>query len=391
MKISAMAQSIDLSLTRQLFDRAKQYEDVIDFTLGDPDYPTPERIQKAGCAAITAGKTHYSANAGLLELRQAIAGRIRAESGLSFTPEREIIVTVGAMEALYLSLCCLLDPGDEVLIPAPYWINYRHMVQMCGGTPVIVDTDPDDRFTPRPDLLERAITPKTTAIIINSPNNPTGVVYDQDTVEGLCCLAQKHDLTLLWDECYRSILYDGLRFVSPLEWPNMRERTVLINSCSKLFSMTGWRLGYAAAPQALVQQMTKLQENIAACASLPSQYAAIEAYSHPAPETEAMCQGFARRRDVMVDGLNAIPKLRCRKPEGTFYAMADIRQTGMKSEAFAYRLLDSVQVAVVPGITYGACCEGFVRMAYTMEEKKIQEGLRRMAAFLATLEQGESL
>lgn len=383
MKISAMAQSIEQSLTRQLFDRANQYENVIDFTLGDPDYPTPTRIQRAGCAAITAGKTHYSANAGLLELRQAIAKRIQADSGLSFAPDGEIIVTVGAMEALYLSLCCLLDPGDEVLIPAPYWINYQHMVQMCGGTPVIVDTYPDDRFTPRVDRLVQAITPRTVAIIVNSPNNPTGVVYDKETVEGLCTLTKEHNLILLWDECYRSIVYDGRKFASPLEWPDMRERTVLINSCSKIFSMTGWRLGYAAAPQALVQQMTKLQENIAACAALPSQYAAIEAFSRPVPEVETMCQGFARRRDVMVDGLNAIPKLCCRKPEGTFYAMADIRQTGLKSEEFAYRLLDSVQVAVVPGITYGACCEGFVRMAYTMEEEKIREGLRRMAVFLS--------
>lgn len=383
MKISAMAQSIEQSLTRQLFDRANQYENVIDFTLGDPDYPTPTRIQRAGCAAITAGKTHYSANAGLLELRQAIAKRIQADSGLSFAPDGEIIVTVGAMEALYLSLCCLLDPGDEVLIPAPYWINYKHMVQMCGGTPVIVDTYPDDRFTPRVDRLVQAITPRTVAIIVNSPNNPTGVVYDKETVEGLCTLTKEHNLILLWDECYRSIVYDGRKFASPLEWPDMRERTVLINSCSKIFSMTGWRLGYAAAPQALVQQMTKLQENIAACAALPSQYAAIEAFSRPVPEVETMCQGFARRRDVMVDGLNAIPKLCCRKPEGTFYAMADIRQTGLKSEEFAYRLLDSVQVAVVPGITYGACCEGFVRMAYTMEEEKIREGLRRMAVFLS--------
>lgn len=385
MKISKMANSIEQSLTRKLFDKAKQYQNVIDFTLGDPDFQTPERVKVAGCAAIMEGKTKYSANAGLLELRQAISQRIFSEVGTKYKADDEIIVSVGAMEALYLSLCCLVDPGDEVLIPAPYWINYRHMVQMCGGIPVIVDTDSSKNFMPEISDLEKATTEKTVAIILNSPNNPTGVVYDQTTMEQLCQFVIRRSLTLLWDECYKTILYDGNKFTSPLEWDGMKENLVLINSCSKAYSMTGWRLGYAAAPKELVQHMTKLQENIAACASLPSQYAALEAFSSEFPETKSMMEGFQRRREQMVRGLNLIPNLHCHKPEGTFYAFADIRETGLKSEEFAYRLLDSQQVAVVPGITYGDCCEGFIRLAYTMDEERIAEGLDRLGRFVETL------
>lgn len=382
MKISRMASSIEQSLTRKLFDKAKEYQNVIDFTLGDPDLPTPERVKAAGCRAIQAGRTRYSANAGLLELRQAISDHIFRETNQRYRADGELIVTVGAMEALYLALCCLVDPGDEVIIPAPYWINYRHMVQMCGGTPVIVDTDPERDFVPDAATLEKAVSPRTVAIILNSPNNPTGAIYDRETVGQICDLARRRDLTLLWDECYKTILYDGRTFVSPLSFDGVRDRLVLINSCSKAYCMTGWRLGYAAAPQELVRQMTKLQENIAACAALPSQYAAIEAFSGPCPEAADMVAEFDRRRRLMVEGLNAIPGLRCRMPAGTFYAFADIRATGLGSEEFAYRLLDSQQVAVVPGITYGDCCEGFIRLAYTVDRAKISQGLDRIRAFI---------
>lgn len=385
MKISKMAMSIEQSLTRKLFDKAKQYQNVIDFTLGDPDFQTPECVKAAGCEAIMAGKTKYSANAGLLELRQAISDRIFLETSIRYKADGEIMVSVGAMEALYLSLSCLINPGDEVLIPAPYWINYRHMVQMCGGIPVLVDTDPDRNFMPDVKKLERVTTEKTVAIIVNSPNNPTGAVYDRATVEQLCSFVKKHDLAFLWDECYKTILYDDKKFVSPLECNEMKDKLVMINSCSKAYSMTGWRLGYAAAPEELIRQMTKLQENIAACASLPSQYAAIAAFSNECPEVSAMLEGFDRRRKIIVEGLNAIPKLNCRMPEGTFYAFADIRATGIKSEEFSYQLLDDQQVAVVPGVTYGDCCEGFIRLAYTMDEAKIREGIDRIGRFIAKL------
>lgn len=384
MKISKIANSIQPSLTRQLFDRAKLYDDVIDFTLGDPDYQTPQNIKSAGCAAIDGGKTHYSANAGLSELRRVISDNIFVETGCRFNPDGKIIVTVGAMQGLYLSLLSILDKGDEVIIPSPHWINYRHMTQMCNANPVLVDAYEEDGFVVKPEAVEKAITSKTVAIILNSPNNPTGAVYDKATLEAICKLCNENDIYLIWDECYKSIVYDDT-FVSVLNCGIDKEKVIVINSCSKKWSMTGWRLGYVASSQKLIRNMTKLQENMVACASLPSQYAAIEAFSNSSNEAAVMCEGFRKRRDCLVDGINQIDKLSCKMPKGTFYAMVNIKETGLDSETFAYKLLDAVQVAVVPGITYGDCCEGYIRIAYTMNEDKIREGVHRIKKFVDSL------
>ena len=389
MKISKMANKIHPSLTRRLFDKAKTYENVIDFTLGDPDYMTPEHIRKAGCEAIMAGKTKYSANAGLIELRKVIAEKIYKETGISYDPTSEIMVTVGAMEALYLALCCILDPEDEVIIPAPYWINYEHMTLMCGGKPVIVDSSEENDFIVDIEDIKKAITKKTTAIIINSPNNPTGTVYDEKTIRELLNLAIEHDFVILWDECYKTLVYDDAKFTSILFDESVKEHVVVINSCSKKYSMTGWRLGYAAAPSILVPNMSKLQENIAACASVPSQYAAIAALSGGDEATDEMREGFKRRRDVLIEGINQIDGLSCKTPKGTFYAFVNIKSLNMSSEEFAFRLLDSKQVAVVPGVTYGKCCEGYIRMAYTMHEDKIVDGVQRIKAFVEELKKEE--
>lgn len=386
MKISKMAQEIQPSLTRKLFDKAKQYNDVIDFTLGDPDYPTPKYIQEAGCMAITGGKTKYSANAGLPELRKAISENIYKETGIRYNSNNEIIATVGAMEALYLALCCLIDDGDEVIIPAPYWINYYHMTQMCGGKPIIVDSDEKHNFIVEIDRIKKAITDKTVAIIINSPNNPTGTIYDKETLKELSKIAIEKNIVIIWDECYKTIIYDDEKFTSILEFDGMKDHAVVINSCSKRFSMTGWRIGYAAAPVELIANMTKLQENIAACASLPSQYAAIAAYSIDTEDSENMRRGFEERRNFLIEEIKQIPGLSCNIPKGTFYAFVNIKSFNMSSEDFAYALLDSKQVAVVPGITYGECCEGFIRIAYTMEIKKIKEGMRRLKEFCKELQ-----
>lgn len=385
MKLSKMARSIQPSLTRALFDKAKEYENVIDFTLGDPDYPTPKNIQEAGCRAIREGKTKYSANAGIPELRKMIANNIFKETGVDYDYESEIMVTVGAMEALYLSLCCLVDEGDEVIIPAPYWINYEHMVLMCKGTPVIVDSKEENDFVVDIDDIKKSVTDKTVAMILNSPSNPTGMVYNKEILKELCKLAKEKDIVILWDECYKDILYDEAEFVSVLDMEDMKDHVVVINSCSKKFSMTGWRLGYGAAPAQLVANMAKLQENIAACAALPSQYAAMEAFKEANHEVDIMKQGFENRRNVLVEGINKIERLHCKYSKGTFYAFVNIKETGLDSVSFAYQLLEKQQVAVVPGITYGKCCEGYIRMAYTMNEDKIKEGLRRIEAFIREL------
>lgn len=385
MRISDMANRIQPSLTRKLFDMAKQYEDVIDFTLGDPDYETPEYIKKAGCDAILGGKTKYSANAGLQELRNVIAERIKTETNIEYNPETEIQVTVGAMEGIYLSLCCLINPGEEVIIPAPYWVNYKHMTEMLNGVPVLVNADEEHDFIVTSESLKAAVTDKTRVIIINSPNNPTGTVYDYDTLMEISRIAIEKDITIIFDECYKSILYDGAKFVSILDCPGMKEHAVIVNSCSKRYSMTGWRLGYLVGPEELITNLPKLQENIAACAPLPSQYAAITALSGTDISSEHMREGYELRRNVLVEGINSIDKLSCKYPKGTFYAMVNIKKTGLKSEEFAYALLQAVQVAVVPGITYGEASEGYVRIAYTMHEDKIREGLRRIKQFIDTL------
>lgn len=386
MKLSRMANCIQPSLVRSLFDKAKKYDDVVDFTLGDPDCATPENICEAACQAIKNGKTHYSANAGIIELRKEIARQIQEETGVMYAADSEIIVTVGAMEALYLALCCLIDTDDEVIIPAPYWINYDQMVKMCGGKSVIVEAKESNEFVVTADDVEKAITSKTTAMIINSPNNPTGAIYDEQTVKELCKLAEKYDLMVLWDECYKNITYNEQDFYSLLNVEGIKERAVVINSCSKKFAMTGWRLGYASAPKELVACMTKLQENVAACANVPTQYAAIEAFSGRADEAaEAMRKEFEHRRNVMVEGINSIDKLHCNCPKGTFYVFVNIAETGMGSIEFANKLLDEVHVAVVPGVTYGENYDSFVRIAFTMKEERIKEGLERIRSFVANL------
>ncbi len=385
MKISDMAKRIQPSLTRKLFDMAKKYDDVIDFTLGDPDYETPNYIKEAGCEAIMLGKTKYSANAGLPELRSVISKRIQKETGIFYEPTTEIQVTVGAMEGIFLSLCCLINPGDEVIIPVPYWINYKHMTEILNGIPVFINTDEEHDFLVTPEDLKKAISNKTRVIILNSPNNPTGTVYDRETLLAISEIANERDITIIFDECYKSILFDGAKFFSILDCPGMKEHAVIVNSCSKRYSMTGWRIGYLAGPEELIINMPKLQENIAACAPLPSQYAAIAALSHDDSASDLMKNGYQKRRNVLIEGINSIEKLSCKYPKGTFYAMVNIKKTGMGSEEFAYALLKSVQVAVVPGVAYGDACEGYVRVAYTMDEKKIQEGIKRIKTFVDSL------
>ena len=220
MKLSKISGIVEPSFTRQLFNKASEYDDVIDFTLGDPDYITSEPIRKAGCEAIIAGKTKYSANAGLEQLRIAISKNILAENNVEYNPKNEIIVTVGAMQALYLSMLCMIDEGDEVIIPAPFWINYKHMVQMCKGKPVIVSAKDANEFILTANEIKGAITKKTKAIIINSPNNPSGAIYDYGTVESLCDIAKENDITIIWDECYKSIVYDDNKITSILDFPN---------------------------------------------------------------------------------------------------------------------------------------------------------------------------
>lgn len=382
MIISDIAKNMSPSPTRKLFDMAKQYTDTIDFTLGDPDVKTPLEIRKAGCDAIMAGKTRYSSNAGLIELRKAISESILKRNKIKYSPETEIIVTVGAMEAIYVSLLCLLNPGDEVLILEPYWINYRHMVLMCGGIPVIVDDFEDEnKFLIDCQAIENKITDKTRAIIINSPNNPSGEVYSKAFMEKIARIAKKYDITVIADEVYRSLIYDGVEYTSILDFEGMKERTVLVYSFSKEFAMTGWRIGYAAAPQELVSAMTKLQENIVACAPLASQHSLINILNDDEFNTNSIVNEFAKRRDCVVREMSTIPLLDMNLPNGTFYAFINVKKTGLSCTEFAYRLLEEEHVAVVPGSAYGECGNDYIRIAFTLETELIKEGFARIRHF----------
>ena len=384
-QVSEVSKAVKPSLTRKLFNLAKQYDDVIDFTLGDPDVQPHQAIKDAACAAIQAGKTRYSQNAGLLQLRETISAYYKRTEGFEYKADGEIIVTVGAMEGLYLALLSLLNPGDEVIIPAPYYVNYVQMVSLCHATPVVVDNPEADELSFNIEDVEAAITPKTRAIIINTPANPSAKLIPQDKIKALAEIAKKHDLVVISDEVYKCLIYLEEPFKSIVAIDGMRERTILINSLSKEFCMTGYRIGYVLAPEEVIATMTKLQENVCACAPLPSQYAAIEALSGRGDYSSHMVKTFRHRRDILVEGIRSIPMLRCNEPEATFYLMVDISKTGMKSEEFAYACLRGAHVALVPGITYGKSCDNFVRIAFTLEEEKIKEGINRIAKFIQTL------
>ncbi len=384
MNVSEVANKILPSLTRRLFDKAKEYSNVIDLTLGDPDYPTPPEVCEAACKAIREGRTKYTANAGLMELRTEVANKVKEETGIAYDPAKNVIITVGAMGALYLLIKSCINEGDEVLIPAPYWINYGQMVTMSGGVPVIVSSDKEG-FALSTELLEKAVTPRTKMMIINTPCNPTGEVYTRESLEAVAEIAKKNDILVVSDEAYSCILFDGAKFVSIVDIPGMKDRTILINSFSKRYSMTGWRVGYAVGDENIISAMTRFQENVASCCPQPSQYAALAALKGSQDSVNEMVKGYQRRRDILVEGINKIEKLSCRKPQGTFYAFVDISKTGMNSTDFAFELLDKVQVAVVPGITYGEVGDSYVRIALTRGEDIIQEAVDRINKFIMSL------
>lgn len=379
---SIVSQQVKPSLTRKLFNMAKQFDDVIDFTLGDPDVQPHQAIKDAGCFAIQAGQTRYSQNAGLLTLRQTISNYYNRKENLLYKADNEIIVTVGAMEGLFLSLLSFVNPGDEVIIPAPYYVNYVQMVYLCHGVPVIVDNPKAEELSFDIDDVEAAISPKTKAVIINTPANPSGRLISWEKLERLATLAKKHDLVVLSDEVYKCLIYGNDPFHSIVTIDGMRERTILINSLSKEFCMTGWRIGYVLGPEEIIATMTKLQENVCACAPLPSQYAAIEALSGKGDYSSHMVETFRHRRDLLVKGISGIKGLSCNAPEATFYLMVNISQTGMNSEQFAIDLLQKAHVALVPGITYGKSCDKYVRIAFTIDEKHIDEGIRRIKKYM---------
>lgn len=384
MKISSIANQITPSLTRELYNKAQEYDDVIDLTLGDPDIQPSEIIKNAAIESIKKGKTRYSVNAGLIELRTSIANQFEKEYGIHIDADENVIVTVGGMEALFLSLKCIIDEGDEVIIPAPYYVNYVQMVKMCGGIPIIVNTDEENSFAITAQLIEPYITDRTVAIIINSPSNPTGQILSVDILDEIARLANKYDLSVISDEVYKTLIYNGFKHNSIINSPNMKEKTIIIDSLSKRFAMTGYRIGYAIAPKEMIANMTKMQENVAACVSLPSQYAAIAAIEN-CLDDEIISNIFEERCKIMYDEIINIKKLKCRLPKATFYLFVNIKDTGLNSMEFAYRLLECEHVAVAPGITYGEKYDSYIRIACTLDKKILKKAGSKISHFVNEL------
>lgn len=381
MELSTLTRILTPTLSRQLFMLAKQYADVIDFTLGDPDIPTPNPICEAAVKAAIEGKTHYAPNAGLPELREAIAKQVSKESGIKYT-SANVAVTIGATEAIYLSLMACINPGDEVIIFAPYWVQYENIIKLLGGIPIIIDSF-KDHFEPDINVLIQAISEKTKVIILNSPNNPSGYIYEDIFIKKLSEIAIANGVIILNDEAYRSLVYDK-EFQSITKYCQLSD-VITINSFSKQFAMTGWRVGYVVADENIINAVVKFQQNVAVCVATPNQYAAVEALTNADSYTSDIKEIFGGRRKYLIEELNKINKISFQIPQGTFYAFIDISKTGLDSKSFSLSLLEKEHVAVIPGIAFGEKFDNFVRLAFTTNEDRIVEGVRRLSRFIDSI------
>ncbi len=365
---------------RKFFDIVATMKDVISLGIGEPDFTTPEPIIQAGIRSMQAGETHYTSNAGLIELRQAIAARLEKLYGISYDPVREVIVTVGVSEALYLALTAILEPGDEVIVPTPCFVAYQAEVILAGGVAVELPTHVSDSFQVRPEELQAAITPRTKAILIGYPNNPTGATGSREMLVEVARLAAQHDLVVISDELYDRLVY-GVQHVCFPTLDGMRPRTILLGGFSKNYAMTGWRAGFAAGPADIIRGLLRIHQYTIMSAPTMSQVAALEALKNGEEYVVQMQQEYDRRRRLIVGGLNELG-LPTFEPHGAFYAFPSIAVTGMDEETFAQKLLEEEKVAVVPGSAFGAGGEGFVRCSYATAYEKIEEALRRIDHFM---------
>lgn len=368
---------------RRFFDLAASMEGVISLGVGEPDFITPWSVREACILSLEQGYTSYTANAGLWELRKAISNYLARRFEVLYDPANEIIVTVGASQALDVSLRAILNPGDEVIVVEPSFVSYAPLVSLAGGVPIPIQTSGKHHFKLQPEQIEQVVTPKTKALIICSPNNPTGTVLNRGELEQIARIVAKHDLLVISDEIYAELCYEE-QYTSFPAIAHMRERTVLINGFSKGFAMTGWRLGFVAAPKDLAAAMLKIHQYTMMCAPTMAQYAAIEALQNGADDVEQMRKSYRQRRNFFVQSLNEIG-LTCHMPGGAFYAFPSIQSTGMTSEQFAERLLLEEKVAVVPGHVFGASGEGYIRCSYASSLEQLQEAIRRMKRFLERL------
>jgi aminotransferase len=365
---------------RKFFDIAATMKDVISLGIGEPDFTTPQPILEAGIRSLRAGETHYTSNSGKMELRQGIADKLENLYGVKYDPATEIISTVGVSEALYLAFMAILDPGDEVIIPTPCFVAYQAEVYLAGGVPVEIPSRMEDNFQVDPDEVRAAITPRTKAIFIGYPSNPTGAVAEREILMEIAKIAIEHDLMVVSDEIYDRLVYNFKHVCFPALGEEIKQRTILLGGFSKSHAMTGWRIGFAAAPKDLIQGLLRVHQYTIMSAPTTAQDAAIEAIRSDSFVDEMVAE-YDRRRKLIVGGLNRLG-LTTFEPRGAFYAFPSIKASGMSSEAFADALLFEEHVAVVPGDAFGLGGSGFVRCSYATAYEKIEEALRRMEHFM---------
>lgn len=376
--------SVQPSGIRKFFDVVSEMPDAISLGVGEPDFDTPWRVREEGIVCLEKGKTFYTSNAGLKELKQEICNYLDRKLGLKYDYNKEVFVTVGGSEAIDMAFRVMLDPGDEVLIPQPSYVSYEPCAFMAGGTPVIIELKAENEFKLTKEELLAAITPKTKILVLPFPNNPTGAVMTRAELAELVDIIIEKDIFVLSDEIYSELTYGEESHVSIAEFPGMKERTIVINGFSKAFAMTGWRLGYAAGPANILEQMVKLHQYAIMCAPTNSQYAAVVALRECDEEVEKMRESYNQRRRYLVHAFQEMG-LECFEPFGAFYIFPCIKEFGMTSEEFATRFLEEEKVAVVPGTAFGQCGEGFLRISYAYSLDNLREAIGRLKQFVEKL------
>ena len=380
--LSKAITEIQPSGIRRFFDAASTMSNVISLGVGEPDFDTPWHVREEGIYSLEKGRTFYTGNSGLLELREEIGRYLDRRFGLSYSAD-EILVTVGGSEAIDIGFRTMLDPGDEVIIPEPCYVSYLPCVKLAGGVPVRLPLEEKDQFKLTKEKLLSAITDKTKILVLPFPNNPTGAILNREELQIIADIVKEHDLFVMSDEIYSELNYEG-GHVSIASIPGMRERTIVINGFSKSYAMTGWRLGYAAGPKEIMKQMLKLHQFVIMCAPTTSQYAAIEALRNGDEDVRRMRESYDERRRFLVNALNEMG-LPCFEPKGAFYVFPNISAYGMTSEEFARRLLEQERVAVVPGTAFGECGEGFLRISYAYSIDNLKKALDKIEKFIDTL------
>jgi len=382
MKVADRMEAIPFSGIRKVFEeiirREKEGAQIIHMEIGRPDFDTPFNIKEKAKWALDNGLVHYTSNYGLPDFRKAISQKLESDNGLHYAPDNEIIVANGANEAVFFAMMALLNPGDEVLIPSPCWTHYYQCARLSGAVPVPVPLKKENSFIPQVEDISAFLTSKTRMLVINTPNNPTGAVFDQDCLEQLAGFAERHDLYVLSDEIYEKLIYGDARHISFASIPDMRKRTIVVNGLSKIYAMTGWRLGYTAAPKELSDAMVRVHQYTSVCATTFAQYGGIEALNGPQDSVEKMVLEFDRRRRLVCKRLKSMPGLELVEPYGAFYVLPHINGIEMTPEEFSIYLLENAQIAVVPGAAFGDFAENTIRISYANSYENLEKAMDQM-------------